>query len=103
MTPDTSTALIALIAIGLIAVGVATITAKLTETDFALTLLLILVGFFFIVEKKKFRAREKMQEQAMEVSAFLGKPQAPVSQPSGRFRKATATSRTLQDPPLGPN
>ena len=102
MAADTSTALIALIAIGLVAIGVATVTAKLAETDFALTLLVILVGFFFIVEKKKFRAWEKAQEQAMEVSAVLGQPQAPVSQPSRRFRKATATSRTLQDPPLGP-
>jgi len=102
MAADTSTALIALIAIGLVAIGVATVTAKLAETDFALTLLVILVGFFFIVEKKKFRAWEKMQERAMEVSAALGQPPAPVSHPSGRFRKAAATSRIRQDRPLSP-
>lgn len=102
MAPDTSTALIALIAIGLIATGVATITAKLTETDFALTLLVILVGFFFIVEKKKFRAWEKVQEQAMEVSAVLGQPQAPDAHPSRRLKKPAAASRTRQDPPLSP-
>ena len=102
MAADTSTALIALIAIGLVAIGVATVTAKLAETDFALTLLVILVGFFFIVEKKKFRAWEKMQERAMEVSAALGQPPAPVSHPSGRFRKAAATSRIHQDRPLSP-
>ncbi len=68
MSSDASTAIIAIIIIGLMAIGIATITAKLAETDFALTLLVILVGFFFIMEKKKMRAWEKLREQTVEVS-----------------------------------
>ncbi|MEO0318391.1 MAG: hypothetical protein RL404_2068 [Pseudomonadota bacterium] len=68
MSADASTAIIAIIMIGLVAIGIATITAKLAETDFALTLLVILVGAFFIVEKKKLRAWEKLREQNVEVS-----------------------------------
>ncbi len=94
MAPDTSTAFIALIAIALIAIGVATVTAKLAETDFALTLLVILVGFFFIVEKKKFRAWEKMREQAMEASAVFDHPEKPASRQARRFKKTAATSLT---------
>ena len=46
----------------------------MAETDFVRTLLVILVGFFFIVEKKNFRAWEKMREQAMEATALMTHP-----------------------------